>query len=224
MVAGLLSAIMTTAHSYWYLLGLAIHLCGLGCCYQAYLVWSKWKKSENPLTLNSSAIQQNGNALEPPKSQLALKVGRLALRAVLVFLLCAIVWFAVSDITETTEMYFRGRVTDATVIGRDIVGANAKTDSIHYAYRIGHEPEIVDHFNSPHTFERKYWTGYPLKVTYLPGSPRVHRLGTVDTLALVQRLLFWLLLSFNGCALLGIPLSIIDDRLKLDPNVSPLSK
>ena len=138
-----------------------------------------------------------------------LLFGRWALRLALLAWLGLGTWNAVRTVGELRALRERGRVQQAQVIGREIVGPKAAVGYVHYAYKAeGFAAE--DRFAVPRGEYGEYPTGRAFPVTYLPEQPHTHRRGLVDDHKVLQSELSALLSAVAGLLAFGLPLVAIE--------------
>lgn len=120
-------------------------------------------------------MSQSASAdLRPGYVTITARLTQCATIALLLAVVTAGGSLAVRDVAAVSALHTRGKRAWATVISRAVVAP----PTIYYAFPA--EGQIVrDSARSERRLYPQFWTGRQFPVTYLPGSPRVHRVGSV---------------------------------------------
>jgi hypothetical protein len=203
VLAGAVGFALTAPDSWASLTALLAHLVGLALLYAATHIWMERFGGRLRLAAHASRGARQG-------------CGIALLRIFLIVVLTAgtgiWLWFSAQDLNEIRLLISGGRVASAQIIGRDIVAANDPIGFVDYAYRTSPTSAPQDRFAVAHVAYPRYHIGQSFEVTYASAAPRVHRIGRVDWVYAVRRLLFWLLLLANGAAYLYLPLWLLEFR------------
>jgi len=213
VLAGAIGFAVTAPNSWVGLAALLAHLAGLVLLYAATYIWMEGLGGRARIT---------ASPLRRPQQGCAMALLRTLLIATMVVAAGFWLWCSVVDLNEMRLLLSSPRYGTAQVTGRDIVPAGNPIGYIHYSYRVSPTLAPEDRFAAPHIAYPRYPIMQPIEVTYAAAEPRVHRIGRVDWLYALRRLVYWFLLLANGAAYLYLPLWLLEFR-RQPPGTPPPS-
>ena len=219
LAAGALVAVRCPFGTHGFLVGSVTHLMGMLLCLGGYAARPRHtgiRRGVAPLPLDAGRIEAT---VSSRSRQAHLTGGVQFVRVILAITLLACtvtgLWLARRALTEVATIRRDGRIGQAQVFNRDrLVGPGPSASGlVYYSFRV-EGVSVTGQFLAPRTDYPLFYTGRHLAVTYLPGMPRVYRLGNFDAHRASQETSAILLMVLISTAYIGVPVLLVETDLR----------
>ena len=197
-------------------LGLGMHLLGQGLCVGALCLPSWLAARKTAQAARQQAMQagvQEMGVVRPAHFRLSVQALRLLCGLAFLALMVYCGLAGIGQLRNLLLLQQSGETTNATITGTSY-REDKPLMNVTYSFTLRGSLPITDSFRAPRSLIGQMQTGNLLSVTYLPASPDVHSWQPVDLALIRQRVLAGLMLLAALLAYLGLPLLILERRLR----------